>query len=88
MKERHGRLDAVVANAGIGTHAPALLPPGGTVVSVGSTASVRPPRGMGNPTGRIAEPREMGRTAVFLSGEASGFITGVGLFAGGGTAQV
>ncbi|MEV4612987.1 SDR family oxidoreductase [Kitasatospora sp. NPDC049258] len=179
VKERHGRLDAVVANAGIGAHAPlgaiteeqfdrtfdvnakgvlftvqpalALLPPGGTVVIIGSTASIQPPRGMslyggskaavrnfirawiqdikgsgirmnilspgavdtaslrsalamaqgadqvdasvtamgeGNPTGRIADPREMGRAAVFLSSEASSFITGVELFADGGMAQV
>lgn len=179
VKEHHGRLDAVVANAGIGAHAPlgaiteeqfdrtfnvnakgvlftvqpalALLPPGGTVVIIGSTASIQPPRGMslyggskaavrnfvrawiqdtkgsgvrmnilspgavdtdslrsalamtqgadqvdaavrtmgeGNPTGRIADPREMGRAAVFLSSDASSFITGVELFADGGMAQV
>ncbi|MER7666839.1 SDR family oxidoreductase [Kitasatospora sp. NPDC096128] len=179
VMERHGRLDTVVANAGIGAHAPlgaiteeqfdrtfnvnakgvlftvqpalALLPPGGAVVIIGSTASIQPPRGMslyggskaavrnfirawiqdvkgsgvrmnilspgavdtdslrsalamaqgadqvdaavqtmgeGNPTGRIADPREMGRIAVFLSSEASSFITGVELFADGGMAQV
>ncbi|MGP8296843.1 SDR family NAD(P)-dependent oxidoreductase [Streptomyces inhibens] len=176
---RHGRLDAVVANAGIGDHSPLgsiteeqfdrtfnvnakgvlftvqpalpLLPPGGTVVIIGSTASIQPPRGMsmyggakaavrnfvrgwiqdikgsgvrmnvlspgavdteslrralgqalgadqvdaavksmgeGNPTGRVAHPREMGKAAVFLSGDASSFITGVELFADGGMAQV
>ncbi|MEU8520889.1 SDR family oxidoreductase [Streptomyces sp. NBC_01216] len=179
VKECHGRLDAVVANAGIGAHAPlgaiteeqfdrtfnvnakgvlftvqpalALLPPGGTVVIIGSTASIQPPRGMslyggskaavrnfirawiqdtkgsgvrmnilspgavdtdslrsalamaqgadrvdaaveamgvGNPTGRIADPSEMGKAAVFLSSDASSFITGVELFADGGMAQV
>ncbi|WP_042381359.1 SDR family NAD(P)-dependent oxidoreductase [Streptacidiphilus melanogenes] len=176
---RHGRLDAVVANAGIGAHAPlgaiteeqfdrtfdvnakgvlftvqpalALLPHGGTIVIIGSTASIRPPAGMGlyggskaavrafirswiqdvkgtgirmnvlspgavdtdslrsalgmaqgadavaaavrtmgegNPTGRIADPREMGKAAAFLSSDASSFITGVELFADGGMAQV
>ncbi|GII42794.1 SDR family NAD(P)-dependent oxidoreductase [Planotetraspora phitsanulokensis] len=179
VKERYGRLDAVVANAGIGAHAPLaaiteeefdwtfnvnakgvlftvqpalpLLPPGGTVVIIGSTASIQPPRGMsmyggakaavrnfirawiqdvkgsgirmnilspgavdtaslrnaltmaqgadqvdatiktmgeGNPTGRIADPREMGKAAVFLCSDASSFITGVELFADGGMAQV
>ncbi|MFI6452574.1 SDR family NAD(P)-dependent oxidoreductase [Streptosporangium amethystogenes] len=179
VKTRYGRLDAVVANAGIGAHAPLasitedefdrtfnvnakgvlftvqpalpLLPPGGTVVIIGSTASIQPPRGMsmyggakaavrtfvrawiqdikgsgvrmnvlspgavdteslrralgqaqgadqvdaavkamgeGNPTGRIADPREIGKAAVFLSSDASGFITGVELFADGGMAQV
>ncbi|MER6300785.1 SDR family oxidoreductase [Kitasatospora sp. NPDC001539] len=176
---RHGRLDTVVANAGIGAHAPlgatteeqfdrtfgvnakgvlftvqpaiALLPPGGTIVIIGSTASVQPPAGMGlyggskaavrafvrswiqdikgsgirinvlspgavdtdslrhalamaqgadavpaavrtmgegNPTGRIADPREMGTAAAFLAGDASSFITGVELFVDGGMAQV
>ncbi|MFE0380521.1 SDR family NAD(P)-dependent oxidoreductase [Streptomyces inhibens] len=128
-----------------------LLPPGGTVVIIGSTASIQPPRGMsmyggakaavrnfvrgwiqdikgsgirmnvlspgavdteslrralgqalgadqvdaavtsmgeGNPTGRVAQPREMGKAAVFLSSDASSFITGVELFADGGMAQV
>lgn len=74
VKTRHGRLDAVVANAGIGDHAPLgriteeqfdrtfgvnakgvlftvqpalpLLPAGGTVVVIGSTASVQPPAAM------------------------------------------
>ncbi|MEU7059379.1 SDR family oxidoreductase [Streptomyces sp. NPDC046197] len=175
----HGRLDAVVANAGIGDHAPLgsitevqfdrmfnvnakgvlftvqpaipLLRPGATVVVIGSTASVRPPAAMSiyggtkaavrafirawiqdvkgsgirinvlspgavdteslrraseqaagpgqvdaaidklgrqNPTGRVADPREMGRAAVFLSSEASSFVTGVELFVDGGLAQV
>ncbi|MEU5867104.1 SDR family oxidoreductase [Nonomuraea sp. NPDC047529] len=176
---QYGRLDAVVANAGIGAHAPLgaitedqfdrtfgvnakgvlftvqpalpLLRPGGTVVVIGSTASIRPPRGMslyggakaavrafirswiqdiqgsgirinvlspgavdtdslrsalamaqgpevveaaikvmgeGNPTGRIAQPREMGRAAAFLSSDAASFVTGVELFVDGGMAQV
>ncbi|MFE9446416.1 SDR family NAD(P)-dependent oxidoreductase [Streptomyces sp. NPDC006602] len=176
---RHGRLDVVVANAGIGDHGslgtiteeqfdrtfgvnakgvlftvqPALplMNPGGTVVVIGSTASVQPPRGMslyggskaavrnfvrawiqdvkgsgirinvlspgavdtaslrsagemargadgvdaliaelgeGNPTGRIAHPREMGKAAVFLAGDDSSFITGIELFVDGGLAQV
>ncbi|MFC9612332.1 SDR family oxidoreductase [Streptomyces sp. NPDC056938] len=44
--------------------------------------------GEGNPTGRIADPREMGKAAAFLSSDASSFITGVELFADGGMAQV
>ena len=43
--------------------------------------------GEGNPLGRLAQPREMGTAAVFLSSEASSFITGVELFADGGMAQ-
>ncbi|MFE7707263.1 SDR family oxidoreductase [Streptomyces sp. NPDC057486] len=44
--------------------------------------------GEGNPTGRIADPREMGKAAAFLSSNASTFITGIELFADGGMAQV
>jgi NAD(P)-dependent dehydrogenase (short-subunit alcohol dehydrogenase family) len=74
VARRHGRLDAVVANAGVGDSAPfgkitekqfdfvfgvnakgvlftaqAALPtlsPGGTIVIIGSTASIQPPVGM------------------------------------------
>ncbi|MET8875152.1 SDR family oxidoreductase [Nocardia sp. NPDC004604] len=44
--------------------------------------------GAGNPTGRIADPREIGQAAVFLSSDASSFVTGVELFVDGGMAQV
>lgn len=43
--------------------------------------------GEGNPIGRLAHPRELGKAAVFLSSDASSFITGVELFADGGMAQ-
>jgi NAD(P)-dependent dehydrogenase (short-subunit alcohol dehydrogenase family) len=43
--------------------------------------------GEGNPLGRLAQASELGTAAVFLSGEASSFITGVELFADGGMAQ-
>jgi len=44
--------------------------------------------GEGNPTGQIADPREMGKAAVFLSSDALSFINSVELFADGGMAQV
>jgi NAD(P)-dependent dehydrogenase (short-subunit alcohol dehydrogenase family) len=178
VMERHGRLDAIVANAGVGDSAPLgsitekqfdhifginvkgvlftvqpalkLLPRDGTVVMIGSTASIQAQPAMslyggakaairqfvrgwiqdvkgsgvrinvlspgavdtpslrtalagalgadqvdakvksmgeGNPLGRLADPREIGRVAVFLSSAASSFITGVELFADGGMAQ-
>jgi NAD(P)-dependent dehydrogenase (short-subunit alcohol dehydrogenase family) len=43
--------------------------------------------GEGNPLGRLAQASELGTAAVFLSSEASSFITGVELFADGGMAQ-
>jgi NAD(P)-dependent dehydrogenase (short-subunit alcohol dehydrogenase family) len=43
--------------------------------------------GVGNPIGRLADPREIGKAAVFLSSDASSFVTGVELFVDGGMAQ-
>jgi NAD(P)-dependent dehydrogenase (short-subunit alcohol dehydrogenase family) len=44
--------------------------------------------GEGNPIGRLGQPREIGKAAVFLASDASSFITGTELFADGGMAQV
>jgi NAD(P)-dependent dehydrogenase (short-subunit alcohol dehydrogenase family) len=92
VQARHGRLDAVVANAGIGAHAPLgaiteeqfdrtfnvnvkgvlftvqpaipLLRPGGTVVIIGSTGSIHPPRGMGLYGGAKAAVRNFVRAWI------------------------
>ncbi|HMG07538.1 MAG TPA: SDR family oxidoreductase [Mucilaginibacter sp.] len=44
--------------------------------------------GEGNPIGRLGQPRDIGKAAVFLASDDSGFITGIELFADGGMAQV
>jgi NAD(P)-dependent dehydrogenase (short-subunit alcohol dehydrogenase family) len=43
--------------------------------------------GEGNPLGRLGDPGEIGKAAVFVSSNHSSFITGVELFADGGVAQ-
>jgi NAD(P)-dependent dehydrogenase (short-subunit alcohol dehydrogenase family) len=44
--------------------------------------------GEGNPLGRLADPQEIGKAAVFLASDASSFIIGVKPFADGGMVQV
>jgi NAD(P)-dependent dehydrogenase (short-subunit alcohol dehydrogenase family) len=179
VKTRHGRLDAVVANAAIGDHGPLgtiteaqfdrtfntdvkgvllsvqpalpLMTGGGSITVIGSTASVAPPAGMSlyagakaalrmlvrawiqditgsgirinvlspgavdtpslrgafalaagadqvdhlvdaigqrSPIGRIGDPREIGKVAVFLASDDASYINGVELFADGGQTQV
>lgn len=41
----------------------------------------------GSPLGRLGDPREIEKAAVFLSSDQSSFITGVELFVDGGVAQ-
>ena len=40
------------------------------------------------PMGRMAEPEEIAKVALFLGSDDSGFVTGIELFADGGRAQI
>ena len=40
------------------------------------------------PAGRIADPREIGRAAVFLASDDASFVNGIELFVDGGAAQI
>jgi hypothetical protein len=40
------------------------------------------------PLGRIGQPDEIGKAAVFLASEDASFVAGAELFVDGGTAQV
>jgi NAD(P)-dependent dehydrogenase (short-subunit alcohol dehydrogenase family) len=40
------------------------------------------------PMGRVGEPDEIGKAAVFLASDASSFVTGIELFVDGGIAQI
>jgi NAD(P)-dependent dehydrogenase (short-subunit alcohol dehydrogenase family) len=40
------------------------------------------------PLGRVAEPAEIGKAAVFLASDDSSFVNGAELFVDGGMAQV
>lgn len=42
----------------------------------------------GIPLGRLADPREIGKVAVFLASEASSYVNGAELFVDGGFAQI
>ena len=40
------------------------------------------------PMGRIGQPQEIAKAALFLASDDSSFVTGIELFVDGGTAQI
>ena len=67
-----------------------VLSPG--PVRTGQTA-IQPPEAIAQivstvPMGRLAEPEEIAKAALFLASDDSSFITGIELFADGGRAQI
>jgi NAD(P)-dependent dehydrogenase (short-subunit alcohol dehydrogenase family) len=108
VKEKHGRVDMLFANAGGGEFAPLgqiteehfdkafdgnvkgllfsvqkalpLMPDGASIIKAGMAASV--------PLGRLGQPDEIAKAAVFLASDDASYVTGVELFVDGGMAQV
>ena len=58
-----------------------LAPPEHTQGLLGHLASLVP-------MGRLGQPREVGKAAVFLASDDSSFINGIELFVDGGIAQI
>jgi len=67
---------------------PSLRTALGSASGAGKVEAAVKKMGEGNPLGRLGNPREIGKAAVFLASDDASFITGVELFADGGMAQV
>jgi len=67
---------------------PSLRTALGSASGAGKVEATVKKMGEGNPLGRLGNPREIGKAAVFLASDDASFITGVELFADGGMAQV
>ncbi|WP_107912433.1 SDR family oxidoreductase [Luteibacter sp. OK325] len=76
LKDRHIRSN-VLSPGPVSTPQTAIQPPEAIARIVASV-----------PMGRMAEPEEIAKAALFLASDESSFITGIELFADGGRAQV
>jgi NAD(P)-dependent dehydrogenase (short-subunit alcohol dehydrogenase family) len=82
LKDRHIRVNTIAPGA---TRTPGLQGLANTdeewqALEGGLTAQI--------PLGRLADPREIGRAAVFLASDEASYINGVELFVDGGLAQI
>ena len=67
-----------------------LFKDGGAIIMTGSVASIKgfEQALLAIPMGRIGEPDEIAKVAVFLASDDSSFVTGIELFVDGGAAQI
>lgn len=81
LKERKIRVNVLSPGA---TKTPGLL----GLVSAGQEAALLGTFAERSPLGRVGEPDEIAKVAVFLASDDSSYVNGVELFADGGSAQI
>ena len=86
VKETHGQIDILFANAGAGTVAPLAAATELAKRSLGEEGQKA--YGAMTPLLRMAEPAEIGAAAAFLASSDSSFMTGSEVAVDGGLAQI
>lgn len=82
LKDRHIRVNTIAPGA---TRTPGLQ---GLTSSEEEWQGLESQLAAGIPLGRLADPREIGRAAVFLASDDASYVNGIELFVDGGFAQV